>query len=139
LKLGDVILAQTASTDSQINRLRFRQMDFAPAADFALLRRAHDAALARSARVAVGGILSSDVFYHDGDDDWWRLWADHDVLGVEMETSALYTIAARLGAAALSVLTVSDDLTRGEIATSEQRERGFPAMAEIALAAVAED
>jgi purine-nucleoside phosphorylase len=136
MEIGDVILAQTASTDSQMNRRTFGGLDFAPAADFDLLRRAHTAAGKRSDRVHVGGILSSDTFY-DPDPDWWRLWADHGILGVEMETSALYTLAARYGVAALSLLTVSDNLTTGEVATAEQRERGFPLMAEIALSVVA--
>lgn len=136
LGIGELILAQTASTDSQMNRRTFGGLDFAPAADFDLLRRAHAAAAAQDIEVHVGGILSADVFYQ-ADPDWWRLWAAHGVLGVEMESSALYTLAARNGVAALSVLTVSDDLVSGRIATSEQRERGFPRMAELALSVVA--
>jgi len=132
MQIGDVILAMTASTDSQMNKRHFGGLDFAPAASFDLLRRAHDVALSRSDRVHVGGILSSDTFYDD-DPDAWRLWAASAVLAVEMETSALYSIAARNGAEALSLLSVSDNLTNKQVATSEQRERGFPLMAEIAL------
>ncbi len=132
LQIGDVIVAQAASTDSQINRRHFGGLDYAPAASFDLLRRAHDAALARSDRVRVGGILSSDTFY-DEDRDWWRVWAAAGILAVEMETSALYTLAARHRVDALALLSVSDNLTNAQEATAEQREKGFPMMAEIAL------
>lgn len=132
--VGDIVLPLTASTNSHVNRLRFGGMDYAPAVDFGLLQAAHAEATQRSDRVHVGGILSSDSFYED-DPDAWKLWAGFGTLAIEMETSALYTLAARHGRRALSVLTVSDNLATGAFATSEQRERGFPTMAEIALAA----
>lgn len=141
LAIGDVILAQAASTDSQLNRRRFGGLDYAPAASFDLLRRAHDTAVARGAQVHVGGILSSDTFYQDGVEpaaagNWWDLWSAFGILAVEMESSALYTIAARFGVEALSMLTVSDNIPDGQVATAEQRERGFPLMVELALATV---
>jgi purine-nucleoside phosphorylase len=77
-------------------------------------------------------MFSSDSFYND-DPDWWKKWAAYGTLVVEMETNALYTLAAKYKANALSILTVSDNLVTGESATAEQRERGFPLMAEIAL------
>jgi purine-nucleoside phosphorylase len=122
----------TSSTDSHTNRLRFGGMDYAPVASFPLLLKAYQAAQARGARVHVGGMFSSDTFYHD-DPGWWKLWAAHGALVVEMETSGLYALAAKFQAEALSVLTVSDSLVSGEFATPEQRERGFTQMAEIAL------
>jgi len=132
LKIGDIVLAMTASTDSHINRLRFGGMDFAPAASFDLLLAAYKIAKERGIKVQVGGILSGDTFYKD-DPDWWKIWAAHGVLVCEMETNALYTLAAKLGASALSVVTVSDSLVTGEAATAGQREKHFPQMAEIAL------
>ncbi|MFC2099242.1 purine-nucleoside phosphorylase [Candidatus Bipolaricaulota bacterium] len=132
LDLGDVVLAMAASTDSHVNRLRFGGMDFAPTASFELLLRAHEAAKAIGCAVRAGNILSSDTFYHD-DPESWRHWAAFGVLVVEMETAGLYTLAAKYGVDALSILTVSDNLTRGERATAEQRERGFSRMAELAL------
>ena len=135
LEIGDLILPMTSSTNAHFNRLRFGGMDYAPAADFELLRGAWEAATARTDRVHVGGILSSDEFYND-DPDWWRKWADFGTLACEMETTALYTLAAKFGARALSVLTVSDSLVTGVEATSEQREKGFPLMAEVALSVV---
>lgn len=132
LKIGDILLAMTASTDSNVNRLRFGGMDFAPPASFDLLLKAYELAQDRGVQVHVGSTFTSDIFYND-DPDWWRLWSDYGVDVVEMETSALYSLAARFKAQALSLLTVTDQLITGERATSEQRERDFTQMAEIAL------
>jgi purine-nucleoside phosphorylase len=134
LKIGDVVLAMSASTDSAVNRLRFGGMDYAPTASFGLLLKAYQAAQERGIKVRVGGMFSSDAFYKD-DPDWWKIWADYGLLVVEMETSALYTLAAKFKVDALSVLTVSDSLVTGELATAEQREQSFTPMAEIALQA----
>lgn len=132
LKLGDIVLALTASTNSQINKLRFGGMDYAPAASFGLLMKAYAAAQRRGIPVTVGGIYSSDTFYND-DPDWWKLWAAYGALVAEMETNALYTLAAKYQVEALSILTVSDNVVTGDEATAEQRERDFPQMAELAL------
>ena len=107
-------------------------MDFAPVASFDLLLKAHEAAKAREASVRVGNILSSDTFYHD-DPESWRVWAAFGVLVVEMETAGLYTLAAKYGVDALSILSVSDNLVSGVRATSEQREKTFTQMVELAL------
>ena len=129
LKIGDIVLA---STDSQMNKLRFKGMDYAPAASFELLLKAYQVAKERGIDVRVGGMLAGDTFYHD-DPDWWKIWAEYGALAVEMESSALYTLAAKFKVDALSILTVSDSLVTGEEATAEQREKGFTQMAEIAL------
>jgi len=132
LELGDIVLAMAASTDSHVNRLRFSGMDFAPTASFDLLMKAYQTANARGATVRVGNILTSDTFYHD-DPDSWRIWATFGVLVVEMETTGLYTLAAKYGVDALSILTVSDSLVTGAQTTSEERERTFTQMVELAL------
>jgi purine-nucleoside phosphorylase len=132
LEIGDVVLAMAASTDSHVNRLRFGGMDFAPTASFELLRRAYEAAEDGGATVRVGNVLSSDTFYHD-DPESWKRWAAFGVLAVEMETAGLYTLAAKFEVEALSILTVTDNLTTRERVSSEQRERGFTRTAEIAL------
>jgi len=134
LKVGDIVLAMAASTDSHINRLRFGGMDYAPCASFDLLLKAYQAAQERGIPVRVGGILSSDTFYED-DSEWWKQWAAFGTLVVEMETAGLYTLAAKLRVQALSVLTVSDSLVTHERASAEQRQRAFTPMAEIALQA----
>jgi purine-nucleoside phosphorylase len=133
LRVGDIVLPMSSSTNSQINKLRFGGMDYAPTATFELLLRAYEMARGRGTRVYVGGNFSSDIFYDD-DPNWWKKWAEYGILTCEMETSGLYTLAAKFGVDALSLLTVSDSLVTGETSTAEQRERDFPAMAEIALA-----
>jgi purine-nucleoside phosphorylase len=133
LKIGDLVLAMTASTDSQMNKLVFNGIDFAPSANFDLLLSAWQAAQARGLKVDVGGILSSDIFYNDEDPDWWVILEKYGIKVVEMETSALYSLAARFNARALSILTVSDNIQTGENASHQQREQGFLAMAELAL------
>ncbi|MCP4573669.1 MAG: purine-nucleoside phosphorylase [bacterium] len=135
LEIGDLILPMTSSTNSQVNRHRFGGLDYAPAADFELLLGAYEAAREREATVHVGGIYSSDTFYDD-DPEWWKKWAAYGTLACEMETTALYTLAAKHGARALSILTVSDSLVTRKEASAEVRERGFPLMAEIALSII---
>ena len=132
LKVGDIVLAMTASTDSQTNKLRFNGMDFAPSASFQLLLKAYQESKQRGLDVRVGSVLSSDTFYYD-DPAWWRIWADYGTLAVEMETSGLYSLAAKFEVDALAVLTVSDNLVSKEEATAAQREKDFSLMAEIAL------
>jgi purine-nucleoside phosphorylase len=132
IKIRDILMAMTASTDSGVNRLAFRGMDFAPAADFQLLLTAWNIAKERGIPVRVGNILSSDVFYGD-EENGNTLWARYGVLAVEMETNALYTIAAKHGVSALSILTVSDSLVTEEAVSAQERERTFNEMAEIAL------
>ncbi|MGD9030696.1 MAG: purine-nucleoside phosphorylase [Anaerolineae bacterium] len=133
LRIGDIVLPMSSSTNSHVNRLRFGGMDYAPTASFHLLLKAYETAKKLGARVHVGGMFASDTFYNDHP-DWWKKWAAYGALVVEMETSALYTLAAKFKVDALSVLTVSDSLVTGESSTAQQRERGFTQMAEIALA-----
>jgi purine-nucleoside phosphorylase len=132
LKVGDIVLAMTASTDSQVNKLRFDGMDYAPAASFELLLKAYQVARERGIEVRVGGMFSGDTFYNDNP-DWWKIWAEYGALVCEMESNALYTLASKFKVDALSILTVSDSLVTGEEATPQQRERDFTQMAEIAL------
>ena len=134
VKVRDVILAMTSSTLSTPSRGIFRELNFAPAADWTLLRSAAAAAEARGIGTHVGGIYSSDVFY-DERPDLNEQMTRHGILGVEMEAAELYTLAARHGRRALAVLTVSDHLITGEALPSEDRERSFGDMVEIALEA----
>jgi purine-nucleoside phosphorylase len=133
LNLGDVIAAIGSATDSNMNRTRFDGLvDYAPVADFDLLRTAVDVAAARQIGMRVGPILAADAFYTDRPDLYDAL-AAYGVLAVEMESAAIYTIAARYRAKALTILTVSDHIKRGEAMPSDQREKGFTAMVEIGL------
>ncbi len=134
--IRDVILASGACTDSSMNRIRFEGLDYAPVADFGLLRSAYDVAqgLDLEHAVHVGLIFSSDSFYGPRPELTARM-ADYGVLAVEMEAAALYTLAAQHGARALCVCTVSDHIVTGEETTSQEREQTFGAMIEIALGA----
>ncbi|MEV4491767.1 purine-nucleoside phosphorylase [Micromonospora coxensis] len=133
LQLRDVVAAIGSSTDSNMNRMRFDGLiDYAPVADFGLLRTSVDVAERRGIQMHVGPILAADAFYTDRPDLYDAL-ADYGVLAVEMESAALYTIAARFKARALTILTVSDHIKTGEKTTSQEREQTFGQMVEIAL------
>ena len=132
--IRDVVIAMTASAISTPSRGFFRELQFAPCADYALLERAVAAARAKGVTTHVGGIYSADVFY-DERPDLNEQMTRHGVLAVEMEAAELYTVAARYGARALAVLTVSDHLLTHEALPSAQRERSFGDMVEIALEA----
>jgi purine-nucleoside phosphorylase len=132
LKLRDIILAMSACTDSSFNKLRFHGMDYAPAASFRLLKNAHDVAMNKGIEVKVGNILSSDNFYN-ADPELWKLWAAYGVLAIEMESAALYTLAAQHQVEALTILTVSDSLVTSEEEPAAAREKAFTQMFEIAL------
>lgn len=132
IELKDVILAMSASTDSHINKIRFNGMDYAPTANFDLLLQAFQTADSRGIGVRVGKVLTSDTFYDDNP-DFWKHWADYGIIACEMETAALYTLAAKFKVQALSILTVSDNIIAHKSATSEERQKSFTQMMEIAL------
>jgi purine-nucleoside phosphorylase len=132
LAVRDVVLAMSASTDSAINRVRFEGLDYAATADFELLRTAYEVAEAAQIAVQVGPIFSGDSFYSDRPELLDRM-AEHGAIAVEMETSALYTLAAKHRRRALAVLTVSDHLKTGEETTAEERESTFSDMVHVAL------
>jgi purine-nucleoside phosphorylase len=139
VKVRDVVLATAASTISTPSRPAFREVNFAPTADFGLLSAANAAARALQADGAgfglhTGTIFSSDAFYDERPDLGAALQA-HGVLAVEMEAAELYTIAAREKVRALAVLTISDHLLTHEALPSDARERSFSDMVEIALTA----
>jgi len=136
IQLRDVIAASGSSTDSAMNRARFDGLiDYAPVADFGLLRTAVDVAERRGVAMRVGPILAADAFYTDRPDLYDKL-AAYGVLAVEMESAALYTIAARFRARALTILTVSDHLKTGGHTTAQEREQTFGHMVEVALDAI---
>lgn len=135
LHTKDIVIAAGACSDSGINRRRFRDMNFAPIADFGLLRGAVETAERAGIPVRVGNILAADLFYNDYDADEWKLWAQYGVLAVEMESAELYTVAARKGGRALSVLTVSDVLPTGAQISAQERQTSVNETVRIALGA----
>lgn len=132
IKLRDVVIAMAASTDASLNRSRFNGGDYAPTANFELFKKAIQIADQKNIDVKAGNVLSSDAFYTDHHEDW-KIWAKFNVLCVEMEAAGLYSTCAKLGANALSILTISDSLITGEVTSAEERETTFSQMIEIAL------
>lgn len=132
VRVRDVIVAMSASTDSQMNRLRFHGIEYAPTADYQLLRTAVDTAEAAGLNVHVGQVFSGDLFYNDRPDLVSRT-AEYGVLGIEMEAAALYTLAAKFGRRALGIMTVSDHLITKEETTAAERQTTFSEMITIAL------
>lgn len=131
--IRDVILAQGATTDSQVNRMVFGGIDYAPLAHFELLKNAYEIAREKGLTTHVGNVFTSDSFYRDNGREMNELLARYNVIAVEMETSALYTLAAKYNRRALSILTVSDHVFTGEQTTSEERQTSFQQMMELAL------
>ena len=135
LSLRDLVIASGACTDSSMNRIRFEGLDYAPVADFDLLRKAYDAAQGLPVNAKVGLLLSSDSFYHPRPEVTARM-AEYGVLAVEMEASALYTLAAKYGRQALAICTVSDHILTGEETSAAERQETFGHMVEVALSAM---
>ena len=134
--IRDVVIASGACTDSSMNRITFEGIDYAPVADFGLLRAAVEAAEAeeREATTHVGLVFSCDSFYASRPELMMRM-VGYGVLGVEMEASALYTLAAKHGRKALAICTVSDHVVTGEQTSAEDREQTFADMVDIAVSA----
>ena len=132
VKLRDLIIAQGASTDSAVNRMRFGGYDYAAIATFELVRKAVVAAEAHEVRYHVGNIFSADLFYTP-DPDMFDTMAKYNVYGVEMEAAGIYPIAAEHGAEALAICTVSDDIPTGGALSVEDRATTFDDMIRVAL------
>ena len=132
LDLGQVLLVTAASGDSDANSILFKNQHFAPTANFGLLLKAHDFARSMNIPVNPGTVFSTNTFY-DLEPNRWEVWKKHGILGIDMETEILYTMACRFGVNALSLLTVSDNILTGSASSQEEREKTFNQMMEIAL------
>lgn len=132
LEIGQIILAMSASTDSNLNNITFSGLNYAPTSNFELLEKAVSACRRKGLAPHIGQIFSTDSFYSDQPNRWAK-WIEHGILGVEMETSVLYTLAAKFAIKALSILSVSDNLITQTSASPEVREKQFVEMFEVAL------
>lgn len=137
VQVRDVILAQGATTDSSMIKTIFNDVNFAPIANFDLLLKAYEAGKEKGLSLKVGNVFTSDLFYNEFAEH--DKWAEHGVLAVEMEAAALYTLAAKYGRQALTVLTVSDHIITGEATTAEERQTTFNDMIVVALDAAIQD
>ncbi len=132
VQLMDVIIGMGASTDSKVTRIRFNNHDFAAIADFHLLETAVNQARSQNVPVRVGNVFSADLFYSP-EVDLFDKMEKLGILGVDMEAAGIYGVAAELGAKALTILTVSDHIKRGEKLSSEDRQKSFNDMMNVAL------
>ena len=134
IDIRDIILAQTTTYVTTPSSTVMKEVSFSPCADFELIKNAHSFAESKGFKTHVGNIYSSDTFY-DERADLNEQMVRHGVLAVEMEAAELYTLAARFKRKALAILTVSDHLQTGEALPSDEREKTFAQMIEVALAA----
>ena len=135
IKVRDIIVGMSASTDSNVNRQRLKGADFAPCADFGLLRNVADTADKMGINIHVGNIFTADLFYTPNP-EMFGLMEKNGILAVEMEAAGLYGVAAECGKKALTVLTVSDHIKTGEETTAEERQTTFKEMMELTLESV---
>jgi purine-nucleoside phosphorylase len=132
IKLRDVVIGMGACTDSKVNRLRFKDHDFAAIADYKMVKAAEMAAEKRGIDVKVGNLFSAELFYTP-DPSMFDVMDKYGIVGVEMEAAGIYGVAAEYGAKALAICTVSDHIKSGEKTTSQERQTTFNEMIEIAL------
>ena len=130
--VGEVILCMSASGDSGANNAYFGTMHFAATADFGLLLKAYEVAQKLNIPTHQGSIFSTNTFYDDNPHRWDK-WETHGILGVEMESQILFTLAKRLGVKALTILTVSDNIRTGVAASAKEREQSYTDMFRIAF------
>jgi len=135
IKIRDIIIGMAASTDSNVNRQRLNQCDFAASADFSLLHKVVNTADKLGKKVHVGNIFTADLFYTP-QPEMFALMEKYGILAVEMEAAGLYGVAAEYGKKALTVLTVSDHIKTGEQTTADERENTFKDMMELTLESV---
>ena len=131
VKLGSLVIAQGACTDSNYGSERAIPGNYSAIADFSLLRKAVDQAEKAGLEYEVGNVMTSDIFYNQGKNQ--GVWAKIGVLAVEMEAYGLYLNAAVSGKKALAILSVSDNTITGEQLPPEQRATGLNNMIKIAL------
>ncbi|XBC41737.1 MAG: purine-nucleoside phosphorylase [Buchnera aphidicola (Kaburagia rhusicola rhusicola)] len=132
INLNDIIICLGASTDSKINRLRFRNNDFAAVADFDLVCNLVFASKDLGMPVNVGNFFTTDLFYHNNDDVLQSI-KQFNIIGIEMETAGLYSISAELGIKSASICTVSDHIIKNSRISSQDRESSLDKMIKIAL------
>ena len=135
IKIRDIIIGMAASTDSNVNRQRLANCDFAACADFGLLQKVVNTAENKNIKVRVGNIFSADLFYTPNFEMFAQM-EKYGILAVEMEAAGLYGVAAEYGKKALTVLTVSDHIKTGEQTTAQERESTFKEMMELTLDSV---
>lgn len=132
LKLNDIVLAMGACTDSNVNRIRFNDFDFAAVCDFNILHTAYMLANEKNIKVKVGNCFTSDYFY-TSNPERYKVLSKLGVLCIEMEAAGLYGVAYEHKANAIAILTITDIIESEEKLTSIERETGLNNMVELSL------
>lgn len=135
IELRDIVIAMSASTNSNAFATEFQGVHYAATASYKLFEKATQFAKDNNMAYKAGSVLSSDTFY-ESNKDAYKKWANYGVLCVEMETAALYTVAAKYKVDALAILTISDSLVTGEEISAKDREASLNDMMEIALGSI---
>ena len=130
-QLRDTIIVNAACSDSCLLNQRFGSLHFAPTASFPLVKTADSIAEKMGIRYQVGSVASSDFFYDKNEN--WKKWAEYGVLGIEMESAELFTLAAEHKRNAMAIMTVSDHILLGGQTTAEERQTTFTNMMKLAL------
>ncbi len=131
IKINDIVVALATSTDSNYHHAFALPSSYAPSASFELISKIYDLNKQKNLDIIYGNVVSCDVFYEFG--DWWKSWADMNVLCVEMEAAALYMNAAHFKRNAVAMLTITDHFITGEKATSDERMSANEDMIKLAL------
>jgi purine-nucleoside phosphorylase len=137
MQVGDLVLANAASTDSAMNRQQFNGWEISTSADSGLLRRVHEEAVQEGLKIRTGSVFSTDWFYHP-DEEFIARVQEMGMLALDMESAALYALAQQHGRRALTILSVSDVIPTGERASHETRQNAFGTVIEVVLQAVLE-
>ena len=132
VRLRDIVIAMAASSTSGTNNKLFIHSNFAPIANYDLFMKVVYYANKNNIPIKAGNVLSSDEFYEEIKDPY-KKWSEYGILCVDMESSGLYTVAAKHNVKALTILTISDSLITGDTLSSEERENSFHTMIELAL------
>lgn len=132
IKVKDIVVGMSASTDSNYIHAFDVPGNYAPCASYELITKLQKSSEETNISFKAGNIVSCDVFY-ELKEDWWKKWASMNVLAVEMEAAALYMNAAYNRINAMAIMTISDHFVTGEKATAEERQNTFTDMMTLAL------
>lgn len=137
IELNDIIVAMSACTDSNVNKIRFNHLDYAPTASYTLLTKAMQSCSDQNIHAVPGTILTSDHFYIDfGEHNYYQMWSKYGVLAIEMETAALYTIASRYEVDALAILQVTDNIVTNQHLSADDRQNGLDKLIRTGLSTI---
>lgn len=133
VELKDLVIATGAHTDSAMNADRFGSISFSATPDYDLLSSAVEYARGRGYAARPACVFTSDKFYDDRMEEKIALMGRYGAVSLDMETCELYTLAAKFGCQALSILTVSDHILNGTKVSPQERQTSLSQMVEVAL------